>query len=44
MGPDVDIVVTYLTGSADVAKQVKHIFKYTSGPAYLKNGEAAVAV
>ncbi len=44
MGPEVDIVVTYLTGSADVAKQVKHIFKYTSGPAYMKNGEAAVAV
>ena len=44
MGPDVDVVVTYLTGSADAAKQVKHIFKYTSGPAYMKNGEAAVAV
>ena len=31
MGPEVGVVVTYLTGSADVAKQMKHIFEYHVG-------------
>jgi hypothetical protein len=43
MDGEVDVAVTYLTGDVDPAKQVRQIFKYTSGGAYLKKGQAAVA-
>jgi hypothetical protein len=44
IGNEVDVHVTYLTASKDVRKQVRHIYKYTSDPKYLKsNGEPAVA-
>jgi hypothetical protein len=43
MGPEVDVAVTYLAGSIVPSKQTKHVFKYTSGAAYLKDGEPAVA-
>ena len=36
MGAEVDVTVTYLTVAATIAKnQVKHVFKYTSGAAYM---------
>ena len=31
-----------MTGNVLPAKQVKHVFRYTSGAAYMKNGEPAV--
>jgi hypothetical protein len=44
MRPEVDVTVTYLWGAADASKQQKHVYKYTSSPAYLKkDGEPAVA-
>ena len=36
MGTDVDVVVTYLAGDD------QHIYRYTSGPAYMKGGVPAV--
>ncbi len=43
MGLEVDVLVTYLTASEDRNRQVPHVYKYTSGAAYMKNGEPAVA-
>jgi hypothetical protein len=38
MSPEVNVVVTYLAGKD------KHIYRYTSGAAYMENGEPAVLV
>jgi hypothetical protein len=41
MAGEVDVTVTYLAGHVAVEQQVQHIYKYTSGAAYLKDGEPA---
>ena len=42
MGAEVDVAVTYLTGSVAFAKQTKHVFRYSSRASYLQDGEPAV--
>jgi hypothetical protein len=37
-GSEVDVTVTYLAGKE------RHVFKYTSGPAYILNGLPAMAL
>ena len=45
MGLETDISLTYLTRDKEFKKQVKHVYRYTSAPRYLKsNGETAVAL
>jgi hypothetical protein len=41
MGPEVAVGVTYLTMTA-ANKRERHVFSYSSGPAYMINGEPAV--
>jgi hypothetical protein len=40
--PEVNVVVTYLAGQEAMKSQDRHVFRYTSGASYMKNGEPAV--
>jgi hypothetical protein len=41
MGSEVDVVVTYLAGKHYRVEVSKHVYRYTSGAAYMKDREPA---